>query len=227
MQRNRYRKRLKLDPRTKILLLLISNLILFLGDSRSVVYIYMAVLVLLLFLFGCYKCVLGFGIAGSILTIVNYLIFPVAPKIFIMIFSISVNYTFKMLPCLMAGGLLIATTSLHEVVLAMRKCHIPQKIIIPLSVTIRYFPAIFEEVRYIRNAMKLRSIPLSAKLECYVIPFMMAASTTVEELSAAAVTRGIENPAKKTSAAQLQFVLLDYLLLFVGAGFVIAGFVVR
>ena len=39
-----------------------------------------------------------------------------------------------------------------------------------------------------------------ARLECTVMPLMVSATETAEELSAAAVTRGIENPARKTSA---------------------------
>ena len=117
-----------------------------------------------------------------------------------------------------------ASEALNSVVLAMRKCHFPQKLIITLSVTIRYFPAIFEEIKHIHNAMKLRTIPFSEKIECFVVPFMMAASTTVEELSAAAVTRGIENPAPKTSITQLKFHLVDYLILFIEAGFTVAAF---
>lgn len=123
----------------------------------------------------------------------------------------------------MSGVLLIATTSLHDIVLAMRKCHLPQKLIITLSVTIRYFPAIFEDIRHLHNAMKLRTIPLSEKIECFVVPFMMAASTTVEELSAA-ITCGIENPAKKTSMMQLRFGFMNYLVLLIGANFIIAAF---
>lgn len=184
----------------------------------------MAVLAMVLFLSGCYKSLLAFGVIGTLFISINCWIFPIAPKVFTMIFSISVNYTLKMFPCLMSGALLISTTSLHDVVLAMRKCHFPQKLIITLSVTIRYFPAIFEEIKHIHNAMKLRTIPFSEKIECFVVPFMMAASTTVEELSAAAVTRGIENPAPKTSITQLKFHLVDYLILFIEAGFTVAAF---
>lgn len=184
----------------------------------------MAVLAMVLLLSGCYKLLLAFGVIGTLFISINYWIFPIAPKVFTMIFSISVNYTLKMFPCLMSGALLISTTSLHDVVLAMRKCHFPQKLIITLSVTIRYFPAIFEEIKHIHNAMKLRTIPFSEKIECFVVPFMMAASTTVEELSAAAVTRGIENPAPKTSITQLKFHLVDYLILFIEAGFTVAAF---
>lgn len=224
MSGNKHHYSLQLDPRTKILLLLVSNVLLFFGGTKEVTYVYMAVLAMVLLFSGCYKSILAFGVVGGILLGINFLIFPIAPKAITMLFSISVNYTLKMFPCLMSGVLLIATTSLHDVVLAMRKCHLPQKLIITLSVTIRYFPAIFEEIRHIHNAMKLRTIPVSEKMECFVVPFMMAASTTVEELSAAAITRGIENPAKKTSMIELRFGFIDYFMLLIEAGFIAAAF---
>ena len=75
--------------------------------------------------------------------------------------------------------------------------------------TLRYFPAIREEVGYIRDAMKLRNIRGLDRLECTVMPLMVSATETAEELSAAAVTRGIENPARKTSAVSLRMPAAD------------------
>ena len=51
---------LQLDPRTKILLLLVANILLFFGSSSEVTYIYMAVLAMVLLLSGCYKSLLAF-----------------------------------------------------------------------------------------------------------------------------------------------------------------------
>ena len=225
MMKGKHNYVLQLDPRTKVLLLPVANILLFFGSLPEVTYIYIGLLAMLFLLSGCYKPLLNFIIVGMTFLGINYWIFPIAPKALTMIFFISVNYTLKMFPCLMSGALLIYTTSLHDVVLAMRKWHFPQKLIITLSVTIRYFPAISEEIKHIRNAMKLRTIPLPEKIEGFIIPLMMAASTTVEELSAAAVTRGIENPAKKTSIKQLQFHLPDYIVLLLEAGFTAASFV--
>ena len=42
------------------------------------------------------------------------------------------------------------------------------------------------------------------------MPLMVSATETAEELSAAAVTRGIENPARKTSAVSLRLSPLDF-----------------
>lgn len=218
---------IQLDPRTKMLFILISNCPLFLQSNVETIYIYIAIFALMFAVSGCYKSLATFSILSIVLISLLYCIFPIAPETIVMLLSISVNYTFKMLPCLMAGTLLIKTTSLHDVVLAMRKCHFPQRLIISLSVTIRYFPAIREEVRNIRNAMKLRVIPFSEKAECFIVPIMMSASNTVEELSAAAVTRGIENPAKKTSIVQLRFELTDFIAFFVCIDLVVLSFVFR
>ena len=59
--------------------------------------------------------------------------------------------------------------------------------------------------------MKLRDIRGLARLECTVMPLMVSATETAEELSAAAVTRGIENPARKTSAVSCSFPLWTFL----------------
>ena len=55
------------------------------------------------------------------------------------------------------------------------------------------------------------------KVEATLVPLMISATNTAEELSAAAVTRGIENPAKKTSLIQLKMHLFDWIVLTVGS----------
>ena len=96
-----------------------------------------------------------------------------------------------------------------------------------MSVTIRYFPAIKEEAGYIRDAMKLRDIHGLQKIECLLVPIMISATATAEELSAAAVTRGIENPAPKTSMLEMKFGVQDYLCLAVGVVFCVLAIIVR
>lgn len=122
---------------------------------------------------------------------------------------------------------MIKTISLRQFVLAMRKMHIPQKMIIPISVTIRYFPAIKEEINYIKDAIRLRNIKPADKLEALLIPLMMSATATAEELSAAAVTRGIENPIKKTSITELKIRFRDYVCGCMGLLFSIGAFLIK
>lgn len=87
----------------------------------------------------------------------------------------------------------LRTPPVRDLMLALRRWHVPQGLIIPLSVAFRYFPSIREEFAHIRDAMRLRDIRGMERLECIVVPLMISATANAEELSAA-VTRGIENP---------------------------------
>ena len=93
--------------------------------------------------------------------------------------------------------------------------------------TLRYFPAIREEFGYIRDAMKLRNIRGFARMECTVMPLMVSATETSEELSAAAVTRGIENPARKTSAVSLRLSPIDVLGMLAVLALLVLSFVIQ
>ena len=122
---------------------------------------------------------------------------------------------------------MLACTPLRYLIVGLRQMHIPQKLIVAVSVTLRYFPAIREEFGYIRDAMKLRDIRGFARLECMVMPLMVSATETSEELSAAAVTRGIENPARKTSAVSLRLSLMDLLGMLAVLALLVLSFVIQ
>lgn len=94
----------------------------------------------------------------------------------------------------------------------------------------RYIPAIREEWRDISDAMKMRSFaarkqPLTKKLaeriECIYIPMLVSAATISEELSAAAVTRGIENPGRHTVLHKSRMGVPDVLTFVITLGIVI------
>lgn len=87
---------------------------------------------------------------------------------------------------------------------------------------IALFPTFSEEIHNIYDAMKLRGIALSWKnvftrpvliLEAIAIPIVMRSASIAEELSASAVTRGIDNPAQRTSFIQLKVHAKDWMVL--------------
>ena len=77
-----------------------------------------------------------------------------------------------------------------------------------------------------RDAMRLRNVRGIEKLEALVVPLMISASETAEELSAAAVTRGIENPAPKTSVIRLHMGFLDWISIGLSIVFMAAAFII-
>lgn len=105
--------------------------------------------------------------------------------------------------------------------------HLPDQLVIGISVTLRYFPTMREQVRHINNSVRLRGIRGFSKIECLLVPMIISATSTAEELSAAAVTRGIEDPVPKTSITRIQFSLFDMASVMLGLAFVIAAFIVK
>ena len=216
---------LKFDPRTELILLVIANIVAFTNHSVRVEILWVVFLLLLITACGCEKSAGRLAIAFGICLALQSYILPNAPKIIASSFTILVSYARKIFPCLIVGTLILQKTPVRELIVALRKWHIPQGLIIPLSVTIRYFPALKEETGHIRDAMKLREIHGIQKIECLLVPVMISATATAEELSAAAVTRGIENPAPKTSMVEMKFTRQDFLTLAVGITFCIISVV--
>lgn len=218
--------KLSIDSRTGLFLLIMANIVAFTQNSLRVELGWMSTLFVLMLLCGCVgagiRCFLVFWMVLA----VQWYVLPVSPKIIATSFSIFINYARRMFPCLMVGCLMVKTISLRKFIVGLRKLHVPQNLIIPISVTLRYFPAIKEEAGYIRDAMRLRNVRGIEKLEALVVPLMISASETAEELSAAAVTRGIENPAPKTSVIRLHMGFLDWISIGLSIVFMAAAFII-
>ena len=153
-----------------------------------------------------------------------------AMDLFAILYMTSLNIvviTFrKLLPCVTLGALLVQTTPIRLLMHAMQKWHLPQAVIIPLAITVRYFPTLHEEQQAISDAMKLRNVHgVFQKLEYIYVPLMLSASTTADELSQAITARGIDNPRPKTCAVSMRFHIQDYVLCFVAIVLVIIAFV--
>ena len=61
-------------------------------------------------------------------------------------------------------------------------------------------------------------------VECIYVPLLTAASKTADELSIAAVTRGIENPEPRTCLVRIQFRLADFIIASVFLLYAVAEF---
>lgn len=115
-----------------------------------------------------------------------------------------------------------------ELIAAMYSLRFPRSITITFAMVLRFFPTFSEEIHRIYDAMKLRGIALSWKnvftrplllLEAMVVPIVMRSASIADELSASAVTRGIDNPDQRTSFVQLKVTPKDIIVL---VSFVIA-----
>lgn len=117
-------------------------------------------------------------------------------------------------PGIMMGAFLISSTSVSEFIAAMERMHVTEKIVIPMSVIFRFFPTIAEEYRSINDAMRMRGIRFGGKnpflmIEYRLVPLMVSVVKIGDELSAAALTRGLGAPNKRTNICKIGFHVQD------------------
>lgn len=124
----------------------------------------------------------------------------------------------RILPGLIMGAYIFSSTTVSEFIAAMHRMHIPDKITIPFSVMFRFFPTVVEEFFSINSAMKMRDIRIGAKnagkfIEYRMVPLMVCSVRIGEELSQAALTRGLSPGRKRTNICRIGFAFPDYVLL--------------
>lgn len=135
------------------------------------------------------------------------------PGLFIRMF---IPIVLRMLPTLVAAYSMLRTTRVGEFIAAMERMRIPQQIIIPFAVLFRFFPTLREEYRSIQDAMKMRGIGFRkgpvALLEYRMVPLIVSIVRMGDELSAAAITRGLGGDGKRTSYCKIGFGAMDVFL---------------
>lgn len=223
----------KLDPRTKIIILVIISFMVFNEAQIYVSGILVLIPFICLFFSNYKKAAVIYVVLYVAAKYIQIFLLPNSTGI-ISIILVTFSYTSsRMLPILIMGYYTIASTKVSEFISAMEKSNVPKDIIIPLSVVFRYIPSIIEEIKSITNAMKMRGFGLTVKsfknplklIEFYMVPILISAVKTSDELSAASLTRGLSNPKKRTHLVDTEFSKLDYSLLLISViGFLIYVF---
>ena len=205
--------KLRLDPRAKLYLLVLGNLTLFLHVSLTTELLLVSILLSLYFLSGKVKSGVRMTAVYAVLVSIDIFVIPIAEGLLLNVLSLVSVGIRMMLPCIISGGYAFSTTTVGEMVCGLRKLRVPETIIIPSVTVIRFFPTIAEDYRQIRNAMALRGItyrnPMEA-LEYILIPLLMNSNNVAQDLSVAAMTKGISLPGQHTSMIELKMVWQDW-----------------
>ena len=170
------------------------------------------------------------------LVFIQFAIFPILPDIAVMLLSVLVVNIRSFFPVIICIALIYKTTRVSQIMATMAKMKVPKGVTISLAIAIRYIPTLTEEWKHIREAMWMRSvtsgfnnplIKLGKKLECYLVPLFVSAIKTSDELSAAAMTRGIDNPNPPTCRNYRPMNGMDYFMIFMSVGITIFCAVLR
>ena len=143
------------DPRAGLWILIAANIIAFSDHTLWVELALVALLLALMVVHRRFTMAVKWAVGYCALLVFQQVILPASPMIIATSFTIFATYTRRMFPCLMTGSLMLKCTPLRYLIVGLRQLHIPQKLIVAISVTLRYFPAIREEIGHIRDAMKL------------------------------------------------------------------------
>ena len=127
----------------------------------------------------------------------------------------------RMMPVGVVLYYIMATTKSNEFMAGMSRLHVPNKVMIPIAVMIRFFPTVFDESRSIGHAMKMRGIRLFSLrtlknpftiLEYRLIPLLLSLTKIGDELSIAATTRGLAPDSKRTCIVPIGFHVQDVVM---------------
>jgi len=212
-------KKFRLDPRTKLFLIIVIATL-----QMMDVNIYFTVAV------GFIPCLLFIANRQYLGSVKYFVLYLIAAFIHVHRLQMEVNMFINMFVVLLGGLVLrlapafacadyiIKSTSASETVAALGKLGIGRKITIPVSVMFRFAPTIKNEYKAIHDAAAMRGIiitrlkfwqdPIRA-IEYRLVPLMISITNTGEDLSAASLSRGLDNPVKHTTYTDVKFTKRD------------------
>ena len=214
---------IKLDIRTKLLILLLANILMFKGMTTLNHFIVATI-------FTMYLAALTKVRRVSILASL-YVIFTVYEVYFIHINTFQILDTFILLTSLMyktiyfpicAGVALVSSSKVSELICFLRKIKLPRNIIIVLAVLFRFFPVLLMDYRQIKNSLKMKGIGVDRGyyllhpfqfLEYVFVPYVIISTNIANELAVSALCRGIDNDKQPTSYITLKFRVVDYIVM--------------
>lgn len=195
---------LKLDPRTKIVLVLVLSASIAWAMTLPVELACLAAILLLNVASGfakdALKLVVLYTALNGLSAVLNADLFIVA------ILGTIVHLALVFFLPFSAAGYLVRSTQVSELMASMEQLYLPRGLIISLCVMLRYMPCLRKDVENIGVAMHMRGIrtglgalltPMKS-LEYVFVPLLSGASVMADDLSMAAYTRGVDIPGRKS-----------------------------
>lgn len=210
--------KLHLDPRTKLYLLLLSNLTLFFHVSLSAEILLVAMLLSLFFLSGRGESGIRLLVTYGILVSFDLFVIPYASGVvlnFIAMFTVGIR---MMLPCVISGTYRFPQR-LWRNGMRFSEAEASGSDYRPQRNSAALFPTVAEDYRQIRNAMAFRGIAAgkfallrhpAQSLEYILMPLLMNSNNVAQDLSVAAMTKGISLPGTHTSMTEIRMKTADW-----------------
>lgn len=211
-----------LDIRSKVLLLVFANYLLLKRLFGLHEFIFVVLMMVLFILAKQYKKALIYTSIFLSLYMIDFYFLEDFTHTVPAIVSIIAIGGRLMLLAFMAGSYLISTTPMHNFITGLRKWKMPEGILMMFAVMMRFFPKIKQDYRNIKDALILKGEFLSffqilihpiRYFESIIVPLMMSASRSGNDLIIATLSKGITIQNKATSYKVEKLKGFDYLVL--------------
>lgn len=214
MENSKFVLRSKYDLRTKLSLLIVANILIFLGFDL----IYQ-ILITLFFL----VIIISDGYKKSAIRYILFFVISVLLEKTLAFFNMNFLFNLilfllaigrKFLPCIIIGKWILHSTSVSSAVATLQKLKLSKDSLIMISVIFRCLPTIKDEWSHINMAMKTRGINFNLInlirkptliMGCFFVPLFVSVIEIGDELSQSAIIRGLDAPVNKTSRYLIKF----------------------
>lgn len=234
----------KLDPRTKLLALLVLNALVMRASPTSTLLAVQLLAVLALAWevsvttavrtgFGCLVCD-AFSLGSSLL--VAWLEGMGSPRGVVLVIGTCSAIAFWFARFFAGFGLALyvyRTTRIGQMKAALRAVHLPRVFVDALAVAFRVIPTVGSEAVAIREAMEMRGVDLGVRgvlrhplviAERFLVPLLSSIARVADDLAASSVIRGLGGPTPPTSLTRLRASAWDVAALVCVAGVVAIEF---
>ena len=214
---------MKLDPRTKLFMIFVVSIIVMMSATTPLLWaIRLSITlipIILLIVEKKYSSALKFLIAYVTALVLTFCFLSSESEG--LLSSLLIGYcgiVVQFMPALITAWYVIRTTKIGEFMSCMQKMHVPDGLSVSLAVVMRFFPTIKEEYSSINDAMRMRGVMFGGgnvlkMFEFRMIPLLFSCVNIGEELSAAAITRGLGGETRRSSIVELKLGVFDYLLM--------------
>lgn len=214
----------RLHPIVKLLTWLITLVAISTANNAFLFSVYTA-LILMTFVDGWYgMAVIGGGLTALLFGL-NGLFSHTVVSFALMLFP-------RALAIWLSMNALIGRNEASRTIAALRAIHIPERLIMILSVMFRFLPVLSEDMKLMRQSIrtrgafvtfrqKLRSLP--EYIEILTVPMALRVIRIAETLSASAETRGITLKGKRSSYVSLRYGVWDLFIFLLLIAAVVVG----
>lgn len=214
---------LKPDPRILILQIVIISGLSFSFKNWTAILLIFIVMDILIWIFFDWRISIKFLCCYFFIFFLKQLLQKIYIPVISFVFPMFLMMIIRTIPIYMVCNILVKRTPMNELLIALRKLHIPMITLIPMAVMYRYIPTLRMEIRYVYDSLSMRGLNSSTwkvlcnpvqSIEHFIIPLLFRSEKITEELSAATLCKGLNVEQERTCGTDVRLEIEDFLYIF-------------